>query len=168
MVDDDGAALRAGQVGNVQVQGPNVFAGYWHRPELRAVEFTSDGWFRTGDLGRLDADGYLEIVGRAKDLVITGGLNVYPKQVEQALMELDGVADCAVVGLPDADLGERVVAVVVAAPGTMLDPADLRDALRTSLAGYKVPKQVFLAPSLPRNTMGKVEKARLRQSLIAP
>ena len=166
VVDDGDAVLAAGEVGGVQVRGPNVFAGYWRRPELREVEFTPDGWFRTGDLGRLDADGYLEIIDRDKDLVITGGLNVYPKQVEQALLDLDAVADCAVVGLPDADLGERVVAVVVGEPGARLDPDSLRAALRDRLAGYKVPKQVFVAEALPRNTMGKIEKARLRDSLL--
>lgn len=167
VVDDADAPLDVEEVGHVQVKGPNVFPGYWRRPELRATEFTSDGWFRTGDLGRLDADGYLEIAGRAKDLVITGGLNVYPKQVEQALLEVPGVVDCAVVGLPDADLGERVVAAVVAAPGVALDPQALRTAVRGVLAGYKVPKAIHLVDSLPRNTMGKVEKARLRVELLS-
>lgn len=167
VVDDEDCVLGTDAVGSVQVKGPNVFPGYWRRPELRETEFTADGWFRTGDLGRLDTGGYLEIVGRAKDLVITGGLNVYPKQVEQALLEVPGVADCAVVGLPDIDLGERVVAAVVAASGVVLDADDVRTAVRSSLAGYKVPKAVYLVESLPRNTMGKVEKARLRAELMA-
>jgi malonyl-CoA/methylmalonyl-CoA synthetase len=157
---------RAGEadgVGDVEVRGPNVFAGYWGKPELTAREMTSDGWFRTGDLGRLDADGYLELVGRSKDLVISGGLNVYPKEVETVLDRLDGVVESAVIGVPDADLGEAVVAVVVPVAGASVDESSLRAAARASLAGYKCPKRVHLVDELPRNTMGKVEKAALRE-----
>jgi malonyl-CoA/methylmalonyl-CoA synthetase len=140
-----------------------VFAGYWGKPELTAREMTADGWFRTGDLGRFDGDGYLELVGRSKDLVISGGLNVYPKEVEAVLDRLDGVVESAVIGVPDADLGEAVVAVVVPSPGASVDEAGLRAAARASLAGYKCPKRVHLVDELPRNTMGKVEKNVLRE-----
>jgi malonyl-CoA/methylmalonyl-CoA synthetase len=152
-------------VGPVEVRGPSVFSGYWRRPELSATEFTPDGWFRTGDLGRLDADGYLHLVGRSKDLVITGGLNVYPKEVEAVLDALPGVQESAVVGLPDADFGEAVVAVVVPEPGATLSPEGLRTAARAHLAAFKVPKQVHLVEALPRNAMGKVEKTVLRADL---
>jgi malonyl-CoA/methylmalonyl-CoA synthetase len=156
--DDDG-------VGEIQVHGPNVFSGYWGRPELRATEFTDDGFFRTGDLGSFDDDGYLTIVGRTKDLVITGGLNVYPKEVEEVIDALEGVLETAVVGVPDADFGESVVAIVVAEPGAEIDPDALRQAARTSLAGFKVPKRIVVRESLPRNAMGKVEKAALRREV---
>ncbi|HZT66724.1 MAG TPA: AMP-binding protein [Acidimicrobiales bacterium] len=159
-ITQEGAAVGPGEVGDVEVRGPNVFRGYWKRPS--AAEFTSDGFFRTGDLGRLDADGYLHLVGRSKDLVISGGLNVYPKEVEEVLDSLPGVAESAVIGVPDPDLGEAVVAVVVAEPGAELQPDALRAEARRHLAGFKVPKRVQVAESLPRNTMGKVEKARLR------
>jgi len=152
-------------VGPVEVRGPSVFSGYWRRPELAATEFTPDGWFRTGDLGSFDADGYLHLVGRSKDLVITGGLNVYPKEVEAVLDALPGVEESAVVGLPDADFGEAVVAVVVPEPGATLSPEAVRAAARAHLAAFKVPKQVHLVEALPRNAMGKVEKAALRADL---
>ena len=155
-------ARPVGVVAGVQVRGATVFAGYWQRPGLAQAETTADGWFRTGDLGRWDASGYLELVGRAKDLVISGGLNVYPPEVEAVLDALPGVAESAVVGLPDDDLGERVVAVVVAEPGATLDPEAVRRAARAQLAGHKAPKQVVVVAALPRNTLGKVEKARLR------
>jgi malonyl-CoA/methylmalonyl-CoA synthetase len=157
--------LPAGQIGAIQVRGPNVFAGYLGRPELNATEFCADGFFRTGDLGAFDDDGYLSILGRSKDLVISGGLNVYPKEVEDVLDALAGVEESAVVGLPDADFGEAVVAAVVLARGAELDAVALREAARERLAPYKVPKQVMIVDALPRNTMGKVEKARLREQL---
>lgn len=156
--------VAGGSPGAVEVTGPNVFDGYWRRPELRATEFTSDGWFKTGDIGRFDADGYLEIVGRSKDLVITGGLNVYPKEVEQVLDSLPGVRESAVFGLPDPDFGEAVTAVVVALPDTILDADDLRLQARQALASFKVPKRIHVLADLPRNAMGKVEKARLREA----
>lgn len=154
-----------GSPGAVEVRGPNVFAGYWRRPELRDTEFTADGWFKTGDLGQFDDDGYLEIVGRSKDLVITGGLNVYPKEVEQVLDGLEGVSESAVVGLPDPDFGEAVTAAVVAEAGVTLDPERLRALAREELAAFKVPKRIHVLDALPRNTMGKVEKAKLRTQL---
>jgi malonyl-CoA/methylmalonyl-CoA synthetase len=163
VVGDDGLPLAAGEVGGIEVRGPNVFTGYWRRPDLAATEFTADGFFRTGDVGRFDADGYLHIVGRSKDLIITGGLNVYPVEVEAVLDELPGVLETAVIGVPDADFGEAVVAVVVPHTGAALDPAALRSAARERLAGFKVPKQVHVVDALPRNAMGKVEKATLRR-----
>jgi malonyl-CoA/methylmalonyl-CoA synthetase len=155
-------------VGGVEVRGPNVFAGYWGKPELTAMEMTADGWFRTGDLGRFDDDGYLELVGRSKDLVISGGLNVYPKEVEAVLDGLDGVVESAVIGVPDADLGEAVVAVVVPVGGAPIDEASLRAAARAELAGFKCPKRFHLVEELPRNTMGKVEKNVLRERFGGP
>ena len=151
--------------GDVEVSGASVFAGYWRRPDLQHETFTSDGWYRTGDVGRLDRDGYLHLVGRSKDLIISGGLNVYPKEVEDAIDALPGVDESAVIGLPDADYGEAVVAVVVAEPGTALDGEAIRRDVRARLAGFKVPKQVLVVEALPRNVMGKVEKQRLRDQL---
>jgi malonyl-CoA/methylmalonyl-CoA synthetase len=157
--------IEAGAIGSIQVSGPNVFPGYLGRPELNATEFCADGYFRTGDLGVFSADGYLSIVGRSKDLVISGGLNVYPKEVEDVLDSLDGVDESAVVGLPHEDFGEAVTAAIVAKRGANLDPEALREAAAKLLASYKVPKQIAIIDELPRNTMGKVEKARLRTQL---
>lgn len=148
--------------GEVQVRGPSVFAGYWRRP---VQEFTRDGWFRTGDLGVVEPDGYLRLAGRAKDLVISGGLNVYPKEVEDVLDSLEGVEESAVVGVADADLGEAVAAVVVARPGARLDGDVVRREARARLAGFKVPKSVHVVAALPRNAMGKVEKEQIRRRL---
>ena len=148
--------------GGIEVRGPNVFDGYWRRPELKATEFTADGWFRTGDLGLIDPDGYVEIVGRSKDLIISGGLNVYPKEVELLLDSLAGIEESAVVGIADPDFGEAVVAVVVLDGTEAVTPESIRASARARLAGFKVPKQVFVVDSLPRNAMGKVEKAKLR------
>ncbi len=166
LVSDGDERVADGEVGNVQVSGENVFGGYWRRPDLLAETFTADGWFRTGDLGRFDADAYLELVGRSKDLVITGGLNVYPKDVEQVLDALPGVRESAVIGLPDADLGEIVVGVVVAEAGVQLNPDELRTVARQQLAGYRTPKRLVVVESLPRNVMGKVQKGLLRDQLI--
>jgi malonyl-CoA/methylmalonyl-CoA synthetase len=157
-----GAPLGLDEVGEIEVRGPSVFAGYWRRPELAASEFTGDGFFRTGDLGSLDGDGYVRIAGRSKDLVISGGLNVYPAEVEEVMDALDGVLESAVIGVPDPDLGEAVVAVVTAEPGKLLNEDGLREAARGRLAPFKVPKRVHVIDALPRNAMGKVEKARLR------
>ena len=158
--------VEAGSIGAIQVAGPNVFSGYLGRPELNATEFCADGYFRTGDLGVFSGDGYLSIVGRSKDLVISGGLNVYPKEVEDVLDSLEGVEESAVVGLPHEDFGEAVTAAVVARRGANLDPESLRVAAAKALASYKVPKQIVVIDELPRNTMGKVEKARLRSQLV--
>lgn len=148
--------------GNVEVKGPNVFVDYWNRPELRGTEFTHDGWFKTGDVGTVDEDGFLEIVGRAKDLIISGGFNVYPKELELVIDAFPGVLESAVIGLPDADFGEAVTAVVVARPGVRLDEAALSAHARSSLASFKVPRRFIFVAELPRNAMGKVQKAQLR------
>jgi len=169
-VCDDNGELPAGVVGGIEVRGPNVFQGYWRMPEKTRQEFSADGWFKTGDVGRVDADGYVTIVGRSKDLIITGGYNVYPAEVEAVLNDLPGVAESAVIGVPHADFGEAVLAVVVAKGGETLDPATLVAALKSKIAGFKVPKQVFVVDELPRNAMGKVQKKLLRdqhQALFA-
>ncbi|MBY6058482.1 malonate--CoA ligase [Leisingera daeponensis] len=160
---ETGAALPQGETGAIEVRGPNVFQGYWRMPEKTAAEFREDGFFITGDLGRIDADGYLHIIGRDKDLVISGGYNVYPKEIETALDALPGVAESAVIGVPHPDFGEAVTAIVVPAPGASLDSATLLKALSGELARYKQPKTVLLADALPRNVMGKVQKAELRR-----
>jgi malonyl-CoA/methylmalonyl-CoA synthetase len=146
------------------VRGPNVFSGYWRMPEKTRAEFRPDRFFITGDLGRLDERGYLYIVGRGKDLIISGGYNVYPIEVESELDALPGVLESAVIGLPHADFGEAVTAVVVPRPGASLDEEEIRAALGRRLARYKVPKRVLVASELPRNTMGKVQKALLREA----
>lgn len=150
--------LPQGEAGAIEVRGPNVFKGYWRLPEKTAEEFR-DGWFVTGDMGSFDAEGYLSILGRAKDLVITGGLNVYPAEVEAALDDLPGIAASAVIGVPHPDFGEAVVACVVGP----VEPESVRAALRERLAAFKIPKRVLILDELPRNAMGKVQKAELRQ-----
>ena len=167
---DKGQPLPAGEIGGVEVKGPNIFKGYWRMPEKTADEFTTDLWFKTGDVGRIDASGYVTIVGRSKDLVISGGYNVYPAEIESIINELPGVAESAVVGVPHADFGEAVVAVVVGQPGTALDAAAIGAALKSQIANFKVPKQIFVVAELPRNAMGKVQKNLLRdqhQALFA-
>jgi malonyl-CoA/methylmalonyl-CoA synthetase len=163
VVDGDGAALPQGTVGAIEVRGPNVFAGYWRMPEKTRAEFSADGWFRTGDVGVIDDLGYVSIVGRSKDLIISGGYNVYPAEVEGVCNELPGVAETAVVGVPHADFGEAVVAVVVPRAGASVDPDALTSALKAKIANFKVPKAVFVVSELPRNTMGKVQKNLLRE-----
>ena len=148
--------------GALEVRGPNVFAGYWQDPEKTRGEFTADGWFKTGDLGRIDGDGYVHIVGRAKDLVISGGYNVYPKEIETELDALPGVLESAVFGVPHPDFGEGVTAALVLRPAAALSEAEIIDAMQSRLARYKVPKRVLFVDELPRNTMGKVQKNRLR------
>ncbi len=159
----DGSELGPGEVGSLQVKGPNVFPGYWNMPEKTAEDFTGDGFFITGDQGMVDAEGYVSIVGRAKDMVISGGLNVYPKEVELLIDAISGVRESAVIGLPHADFGEAVVAVVVAEPGAELEADAIIDRVRSHAANFKVPKQVFFVDTLPRNTMGKVQKNLLRE-----
>jgi malonyl-CoA/methylmalonyl-CoA synthetase len=164
VVDGEGQAVEAGTIGNVQVSGPNVFKGYWRMPEKTREEFTADAWFNTGDVGRMDEHGRLTIVGRSKDLVISGGYNVYPAEVEGVLNEMPGVAESAVIGVPHPDFGEAVVAVVVPRAGDAApDPTELIAALKARIANFKVPKQVFVVNELPRNTMGKVQKNLLRE-----
>ena len=163
VVDDQGQLLPAPEIGAIQVKGPSIFAGYWRMPEKTREEFTADGWFRTGDVGRWDANGYLSIVGRSKDLIITGGYNVYPKEIESYLDDLDGVLESAVIGVPHRDFGEAVTAVVVPRPGATLSEASLIAALKARIAGFKVPKRVHVVAELPRNAMGKVQKNLLRE-----
>lgn len=162
IIDDAGRPCAPGEIGHIQVRGPNVFAGYWRMPEKTAEEFTPDGWFKTGDVGQQDAAGYVRIVGRSKDLIITGGYNVYPAEVEGFLNELPGVLESAVVGVPHPDFGEGVIAIVVPRPGRPPEPQALIDALKARIANFKVPKAVFVQSELPRNAMGKVQKNLLR------
>jgi malonyl-CoA/methylmalonyl-CoA synthetase len=164
---ETGEPLVPGQVGMIEVRGRNVFAGYWRLPERTRAEFRDAGWFITGDLGQLDARGYLHIVGRARDLIITGGYNVYPKEVESELDALPGVIESAVFGLPHSDYGEAVTAVAVLAAGqASLSESAALATLKTRLAGYKCPRRVFFVSELPRNTMGKVQKNLLRQQYV--
>ncbi len=159
---DDGQALGADEIGHIQVQGPNVFSGYWRMPEKTAQEFTADGWFKTGDVGKIDARGYVTIVGRSKDLIISGGYNVYPAEIEGFINELPGVAESALVGVPHPDFGEVGVAVVIAKAGQQLDAEAIIATLKKQLANFKIPKRCFVVAELPRNTMGKVQKNLLR------
>jgi malonyl-CoA/methylmalonyl-CoA synthetase len=161
--DDKGQPMPTGEIGGIEVKGPNVFKGYWRMPEKTAEEFTTDLWFKTGDVGKVDADGYVTIVGRSKDLIITGGYNVYPAEIEGFINALPGVAESAVVGVPHPDFGEVGVAVVVPKPGAALEGGAIVSALKGQIANFKVPKQVFVVADLPRNAMGKVQKNLLRE-----
>ena len=167
VVDDDARPCLPGAIGGIEVKGPNVFAGYWRMPDRTRDEFTADGFFKTGDMGELLDNGYLKIVGRAKDLIITGGLNVYPKEIEERIDALPGIAESAVIGVPDPDFGEAVTAVVVAKAGHAPSEADLIAALKAEIANFKVPKRVYFVQELPRNAMGKVEKNTLRKRYSA-
>ncbi len=160
--DDAGHALPAGDIGNIEVKGPNVFSGYWRMPEKTAEEFSADGFFKTGDVGKIDALGYVTIVGRSKDLIISGGYNVYPAEVEGYINELPGVLESAVIGVPHADFGEVGMALVVARTGAVLVPDQIIASLKATLAHFKVPKQCLVLEALPRNSMGKVQKNVLR------
>ena len=160
----DGREVAAGEVGMIEVRGPNVFVGYWQMPEKTREELRADGWFITGDLGKCDADGYVHIVGRAKDLVITGGYNVYPKELELLLDEVPGVAESAVIGVPHPDFGEAVFAVLVAQRGAAPEPGAVLAAIAGQLARFKQPKAAVVVDALPRNTMGKVQKNVLRET----
>jgi malonyl-CoA/methylmalonyl-CoA synthetase len=162
ITEENGNPCARGEIGGIEVRGPSVFSGYWRAPELTRQAFTADGWFRTGDMGCIDERGYVVIVGRSKDLIITGGYNVYPAEVESYLNEIPGVAESAVIGVPHPDFGEAVVAVITAEPGATPDPAALIAELKTRIANFKVPKRVFVRHELPRNVMGKVQKAVLR------
>ncbi len=163
VVDDAGKALPVGEIGNIQVQGPSVFKGYWRMPEKTKEEFSADGWFKTGDVGKVDERGYVSIVGRSKDLIISGGYNVYPAEIESAINDMPDVAESAVVGVPHPDFGEVGVAVVIAKPGAKLDGEAILAQLKSQLANFKIPKRCFVATELPRNTMGKVQKNLLRE-----
>ncbi|MCW0180453.1 MAG: malonyl-CoA synthase [Zavarzinia sp.] len=161
---ETGAALPTGEIGMIEVKGPNIFKGYWQMPEKTAAEFRADGFFITGDLGLVDARGYVQILGRGKDLVISGGFNVYPKEVEGEIDALPGVIESAVIGLPHADFGEGVTAVVVRRKGADVTEAGVLEALMGRLAKFKQPKAVIFVDDLPRNTMGKVQKNILRET----
>ena len=167
VVNDAGAACPTGEIGHLQVRGPNVFAGYWKMPEKTQEEFSTDAqgqrWFKTGDVGRIEADAYVAIVGRSKDLIISGGYNVYPAEIEGVINDLPGVAESAVIGVPHSDFGEAVVAVVVAKPGQSLDAAAMVSQLKRQIANFKVPKHLAVVAELPRNAMGKVQKNLLRE-----
>jgi malonyl-CoA/methylmalonyl-CoA synthetase len=163
VVGETGRVLPVGEIGDIQVKGPGVFQGYWNMPEKTAEEFTADGFFKTGDVGQVDAQGYVTIVGRSKDLIISGGYNVYPAEIEGYINALPGVAESAVVGVPDADFGEVGVALVTAKAGVTLDPAAIIAQLKATLANFKVPKHCHLVGELPRNAMGKVQKNLLRE-----
>lgn len=162
--DDKGQPCRTGEIGIIEVKGPNVFKGYWRMPEKTAEEFTADLWFKTGDVGKVDEHGVVTIVGRSKDLIISGGYNVYPAEIEGYLNEQPGVAESAVVGVPHPDFGEGVIAVVVPKPGAAVDAAALIATLKDKIAAFKVPKRVFIEAELPRNQMGKVQKNLLREA----
>jgi malonyl-CoA/methylmalonyl-CoA synthetase len=163
VVDGQGVTLSRDQIGNVQISGASVFPGYWRRPDKTRDDFTADGFFETGDQGFIDDDGYLTIVGRSKDMIISGGLNVYPKEVERVIDELPEVNEAAVIGVPDPDLGEAVVAVLMLNEDETITAEEVRERLRGVIAGYKVPKRVIMIDELPRNTLGKVQKNVLRE-----
>jgi malonyl-CoA/methylmalonyl-CoA synthetase len=160
--DDAGQSLPTDEIGGIQVKGPNVFKGYWRMPEKTAEEFTPDGYFKTGDVGKVDERGYVTIVGRSKDLIISGGYNVYPAEIEGYINELPGVAESALVGVPHPDFGEVGVAVVVARPGAVVNAEQVIASLKSKLANFKIPKRCVVVDELPRNTMGKVQKNVLR------
>jgi len=165
---EGGQVVPSGEIGGIQVKGPGVFQGYWNMPEKTAEEFTSDGFFKTGDVGRVDTQGYVTIVGRSKDLIISGGYNVYPAEIEGYINALPGVAESAVVGVPDADFGEVGVAVVIAKPGAAVNPAGILAQLKSTLANFKVPKRCVVVKELPRNAMGKIQKNLLRAEYSEP
>jgi malonyl-CoA/methylmalonyl-CoA synthetase len=159
---ETGEEVPRGEIGQIEVRGPNVFKGYWQMPEKTAAELRSDGFFITGDLGRIDADGYVHIVGRNKDLIISGGYNIYPKEIELVLDEQPGVLESAVIGVPHADFGETVLGLIVPQPGKTPDLDAIAAAAAASLARFKQPRKLIVVDALPRNTMGKVQKNILR------
>ncbi|MBJ2158138.1 malonate--CoA ligase [Variovorax sp. IB41] len=160
--DENGNDCTTDEIGGIEVDGPNVFAGYWRMPEKTKEEFTADGFFKTGDVGKIDGRGYITIVGRSKDLIISGGYNVYPAEIEGYINEMTGVAESAVIGVPHPDFGEVGVAIVIAKAGTAIDAEAIVAELKSKLANFKIPKRCFVVAELPRNTMGKVQKALLR------
>ncbi|MEM9332050.1 MAG: malonyl-CoA synthase [Pseudomonadota bacterium] len=162
-----GAVLGCDKVGMVEVKGPNVFSGYWKLPEKTKEEFRSDGFFITGDLGKIDADGYLQIVGRSKDLIISGGYNIYPKEIELVLDDCENVEESAVIGVPHPDFGEAVLGIVVSKPGTDQSEETILKSIEEKLARFKQPKRLIFVDGLPRNTMGKVQKNLLREQFKA-
>ncbi len=167
IVTTQGTPCAVDEIGDIQVKGPNVFQGYWQMPEKTAEEFTSDRYFKTGDVGRMDNEGYISIVGRSKDLIISGGYNVYPKEIESVIDELPGVLESAVIGIAHPDFGEAVTAVIVPRDGYKLSETDIIAVLKEKIANFKVPKHVHVVEELPRNTMGKVQKNLLREKFSA-
>lgn len=166
----DGIDVRitdGGEIGVLQVKGPNVFAGYWRNPEKTRAEFSDDGYFSTGDVATIDGDGVVRIVGRDKDMIISGGLNVYPSEIEAVIDRLDGIDETAVIGLPHPDFGEAVAAVIRPRGGAEIVPQTIIDTLRPQIAAFKLPKAIFIVDDLPRNAMGKVQKAALRARYAA-
>jgi malonyl-CoA/methylmalonyl-CoA synthetase len=161
--DDADKPLPTGEIGGIQVKGANVFAGYWRMPEKTAEEFTKDGYFRTGDVGKQDERGYVHIVGRSKDLIISGGYNVYPAEIEGYINEMSGVQESALIGVPHPDFGEVGVAIVILKSGAAVKPEAILSALKSKLANFKIPKRCEIVSELPRNTMGKVQKNLLRE-----
>jgi malonyl-CoA/methylmalonyl-CoA synthetase len=162
VIAEGGEPAATGEPGVLELRGPNLFSGYWRNPERTAEDHTADGWFITGDIGTQDEAGYIRIVGRAKDLIISGGFNIYPKEIELAIDALDGVLESAVIGVSHPDFGEGVVAVIAREAGRALEPAEISGALATELAAFKRPKRIVIVDELPRNAMGKVQKAELR------
>jgi malonyl-CoA/methylmalonyl-CoA synthetase len=167
VVDDEGEVLAGGEKGDLQVKGPNVFFGYWRMPEKTAEDFTDDGFFNTGDKATIGPDGYVSIVGRAKDMIISGGLNIYPKEIELVIDDMAGITESAVIGLPDADFGEEVVAVIIGDGDAPTFDAIISHC-KKQLANFKIPKRVEIIDSLPRNAMGKVQKNLLRERFSTP
>ncbi|PLW77926.1 malonate--CoA ligase [Cohaesibacter celericrescens] len=159
---DNGETLADGEIGQIEVRGPNVFKGYWQMPEKTAAELREDGFFITGDLGKIDSDGYVHIVGRNKDLIISGGYNIYPKEIELVLDEQPGVMETAVIGVPHPDFGETVLGIIIPQAGQSPDLESMMEAIKTSLARFKHPRKLIIMDELPRNTMGKVQKNILR------
>ena len=164
VVDEENNLLSQGEIGNLQIKGPNVFKGYWEMPEKTKEDFSKDGFFNTGDKGLIDEGGYVSIIGRSKDMIISGGLNVYPKEIESLIDEIEGVLESAVIGLSDEDLGEKVVAVIVSEESKTLDEKKVISEIKDQLAGFKAPKEVKFIDQLPRNAMGKVQKNILRET----
>jgi malonyl-CoA/methylmalonyl-CoA synthetase len=165
IADEEGREMAEGETGIIEVRGPNLLKGYWNNPEKTAAAFRPDGFFITGDVAQLDKDGYVVIVGRASDMIISGGYNVYPKEIETVLDTLPGVGESAVIGVPHPDFGEGVVAVIRTLPGQPHPPeSEIIATLKGQLAGYKVPKKLVFVDELPRNAMGKVVKADLRKA----
>ena len=164
IVDEENNTLPQGEIGNLQVKGPNVFKGYWEMPEKTKEDFSKDGFFNTGDKGLIDEGGYVSIIGRSKDVIISGGLNVYPKEIESLIDKIDGVLESAVIGLNDEDLGEKVVAVIVSEENKKLEEKEIISEIKDQLAGFKAPKEVKFIDQLPRNAMGKVQKNILRET----
>jgi malonyl-CoA/methylmalonyl-CoA synthetase len=164
---ETGAILQDGEIGDVQLRGPNIFKGYWRQPDKTSASFSADGWFKTGDLGFREKDGYITLCGRSKDLIISGGLNIYPPEVERVLVEHPAVNACAVIGCPDRQWGEKVTAVVVLNQGASVTDEELIRFCRERLAPYKSPKSIFFRGDLPRNAMGKVQKAELRKEVCS-